>query len=374
MPKLSEKLARYHRQILLPGIGDAGQMRLMQSNALLVGCGALGTVIAETLVRAGIGSLTIIDRDVVDITNLQRQVLFYEEDVALGMPKAEAAANRLCRINTKVRINIFVDDFNVSNAERLASNADLILDGLDNFETRYLLNDLAVKLGKPYLYGGAVGTTGMTMPILPHPLKREGPAGRITWDEDQSTPCLRCVFPEAPPPGSSPTCDTVGVLGPVVNIIASIQSAQAIKLLTGNLDAIDMRMLNVDLWANEFKHFDVSNARDGDNCPCCGQGKFEHLAGELGSKTTSLCGRNAIQITPGQGDPVEVDLMAIATKLMTHGKLQANKYLIRFTLKQDSERDEEPIEMTLFPNGRAIIKGTDQPEVAKSIYAKYVGS
>jgi len=373
MADIASRLARYHRQTLLPGIGQSGQMRLMQSRALIVGCGALGTVIAETLARAGVGALIIVDRDVVELTNLQRQVLYDEEDLKLGMPKAEAAKKKIARFNSSVRVDAHVDDFNLNNAARLAEHADIILDGLDNFETRYLLNDLAVKCGKPYVYGGAVGTTGMSMTILPHPRHRmAGSAPKITWTESQATPCLRCVFPEAPPPGTSPTCDTAGVLGPVVNVVASWQCAQALKLLTGNLEAIDRRMLNVELWSNEIRQFDVRGALSGEVCPCCGQGTFEHLEGDAASRTTSLCGRNAVQVTPATEG--EIDLAPIAMKLMAHGKLMANKYLIRCIMHAEKGAAGEPVELTLFPTGRAIIKGTDQPEVARSIYAKYVGS
>jgi adenylyltransferase/sulfurtransferase len=225
----ADNLDRYHRQTLLPGIGDAGQRRLLATHALIVGCGALGSCLADALARAGVGTLTIVDRDLVEITNLQRQILYDESDVREGMPKAEAAARRLREINSSIDIRPVIDDFDARNAERLSGGADIIIDGLDNFETRYLLNDLAVARGLPYIYGGAVGTQGMSVPILPHPRKRVGSGGAISWDEEDSTPCLRCIFPDPPPPGSSPTCDTAGVLGPLVSMVAAHQATQALK-------------------------------------------------------------------------------------------------------------------------------------------------
>jgi adenylyltransferase/sulfurtransferase len=272
-------LARYHRQMLLPGIGEQGQQRLRDSHALVVGCGALGTVIVDSLARAGVGTITIVDRDVVELTNLQRQILYDERDVEQGMPKALAAKAKVARINGEVNVHARVDDFSHRNAERYIPGADIILDGLDNFETRYLLNDLSVSRGIPYIYGGAVSTTGVTMAVLPSGAKRQmDSTSRVEWSESQSTPCLRCVFPEAPPPGTSPTCDTAGVLGPAVAIIAAHQCVQTIKLLTGNIDAVDRSLLSLDVWTNELRRFDISGARTAD-CPCCGQGRFDILQG-----------------------------------------------------------------------------------------------
>ncbi len=380
---------RYHRQMLLPGIGPEGQERLARARALVVGCGALGSVIVDTLARAGVGALAIVDRDVVEVTNLQRQVLFDEADVAAGVPKAEAAKRAVAAINRQVRVDAHVDDFNWRNAEVLVDGADVILDGLDNFETRYLLNDLAVKHGLPYVYGGAVGTTGVSMTVLPHPAAacpRAATGRLVRWAADASTPCLRCVFPEAPPPGSSPTCDTAGVLGPVVNMIASHQAAQAIKLLTGNLDAVDRSLLSVDVWTNETRRFDVSEARAAGACPCCGEGSFTYLEGASTSTTISLCGRNAVQITPAAAPAAGVtatataapatviDLTTAAARLAPHGTFTCNAFLLRGTLSAERGPTGDPIELTLFPNGRAIIKGTPEPEMARSIYAKYVGA
>jgi adenylyltransferase/sulfurtransferase len=375
-----DNLHRYHRQILLPGFGEEGQRRLLDAHALVVGCGALGSVIIDCLARAGVGTLTIVDRDVVEITNLQRQVLYDESDVAEGMPKAEAAKAKVAAVNAQVTVHAHVDDFNYRNAARYADGVDIILDGLDNFETRYLLNDLAVARGLPYIYGGAVATTGVSMAVLPHPAARlDELSSCVQWTDGQSTPCLRCVFPEAPPPGVSPTCDTAGVLGPAAMIVAAHQATQAIKLLTGSLDALDRSLLSIDLWSNETRRFDVSGARqdeDDDACPCCADGSFEYLEGESASATLSLCGRNAVQVTPpDQADgPAEIDLERIAHRLAPHGSFTFNRYLLRGRFAAEMGEQGEPIELTLFPTGRAIVKGVTEPEAARSIYAKYVGA
>ncbi|MHC5113893.1 MAG: ThiF family adenylyltransferase [Planctomycetota bacterium] len=369
---------RYHRQTLLPGIGEAGQRRLAGSHALLVGCGALGTVIADALARAGVGTLTIVDRDVVEATNLQRQILFDERDVEHGVPKAEAARAKIAAVNRQVTVHARVEDFGHRHAESYLDGVDVILDGLDNFETRYLLNDLAVKHGLPYVYGGAVGTGGVALTILPHPEHRAGDASSaVTWTPEQSTPCLRCVFPEAPPPGVAPTCDTAGVLGPVVAMIAAHQAAEAIKLLTGNVDRVDRALLSLDAWTNEVRRFDVAAAREAGDCPCCRRGVFESLAGSVTSETTSLCGRNAVQITPPAStrDPASnLDLTETARRLEAHGSFTRNEFLLRGAFRAEMGSGGDPIELTLFPDGRAIIKGTAEPEVARSIYARYVGA
>lgn len=370
-------LDRYHRQIILPFIGEAGQQRLLDSHALVVGCGALGTMIVDTLARAGVGRLSIIDRDTIDLTNLQRQVLFDEDDVKATIPKAEAAKARLARINSQVRVEAHVDDFNHRNAKRYLDDADVIIDGLDNFETRFLLNDLAVKFGVPYVYGGAVATGGMSMTILPHPQHRAGAArSNVSWSEAQSTPCLRCVFADIPPPGTTQTCDTAGVLGPAAATIAAHQATQTLKLLSGNPDAVDRSLYSIDVWENRTRRFDISGARTAGNCACCVQGKFDSLAGQAGTATTSLCGRNAIQITPAdsQGRDGGLDLAQMAARLAAHGTFTHNGYLLHGRFARERSNRDEPVELTLFPDGRAIIKGTTEPEAARSIYAKYVGA
>ena len=371
--------ARYHRQMLLPGIGEEGQRRLRQAHAAVVGCGALGTNIADALARAGIGKLTIIDRDTVELTNLQRQVLFDEEDAESQEPKAAAAAKRLRRINSQVEIAAQVDDLSSRNAEGLIGEADIILDGLDNFETRYLLNDLAVATGRAYCYGGAVGTTGLAMTILPHSQARRRDAKRtsqVTWTNDEATPCLRCMFPDPPPPGSTPTCDTAGVLGPVVTLIAAMQALSAIKLLTGNIAALDRTLLSIEIWENELRRMDVSGARR-DDCPCCARGEFAYLERGAGSATTSLCGRNAVQVTPGldrNGEPNALDLNDLARRLSAFGSFTVTPYLLRGQFQGEPGNSGEPIELSLFPNGRAVFKGTSEPDVARKLYAKYLGA
>ena len=264
---MSPDLARYHRQMLLPGFGEAGQRRLLGSTALLLGCGALGSVSADLLARAGVGHLVIIDRDIVELSNLQRQVLFDENDAAQSLPKAVAAQRRLGSVNAGVRVSAIVDDINHTNIERYATGVDILVDGLDNLETRYLANDLAVQNGLPYIYGAAVGSTGMAFSILPH-------SGLDTpWEQDGkielATPCLRCLFAEVPPAGTSPTCDTVGVLSPAVGIVANFQAAETLKILTGNYARVSRTLLNLDLWANEILQLEVSNACESGDCPCC---------------------------------------------------------------------------------------------------------
>lgn len=356
---------RYHRQMLLPGFGETGQGRLMTGRALVIGCGALGTVICNMLARAGVGHLIIVDRDFIELSNLQRQVLFDEADVAKAIPKAEAAKRRIGQINSQVDVTAIVDDLNHANIERIAEGVDVIVDGVDNFETRYLANDCAVKHGIPYVYGGAVGAVGATYAILPHT-----PGGDRPWEQaGKASPCLRCIFEQAPPPGLNPTCETIGVLGPVVSIIANFQSVEAIKILTGNFSAINSSMINIDLWENTIHQFHVGPAYDAGECKCCKNRNFEYLAGRFGSSSTTLCGRNAVQLMhPHHGDRLNFD--QIAQRLDAHGTVKTN----RFMLRADITDNGQPYELTLFTDGRAIIKGTKQSAVARSIYAKYVGT
>jgi molybdopterin-synthase adenylyltransferase len=361
-------LHRYHRQMLLPGFGEEGQRKLLASTALVLGCGALGSVAADLLARAGVGHLIIVDRDFVELTNLQRQVLFDEQDIADAMPKAEAAKRKLARINAQVRVTAIVDDLNHRNIERHASGADILVDGLDNFETRYLANDYAVARGLPYMYGGAVGTSGAAYAILPH--TRDGSA---PWETDsgggKATPCLRCLFEEAPPPGTSPTCDTVGVLGPAVAIVAGFEAGEALKILSGHPERVCPTLLNIDLGANAITQLKVAGAWERGNCPCCKQGRFEFLEGKAGSSATTLCGRDAVQLAHRQSG-AKVDLQEIAARLRRHGKVSANEFLVRADLGEDGRA----YELTLFADGRAIVKGTADAAVAKSVFAKYVGA
>ena len=365
---MDHDLSRYHRQTLLTGFGEAGQRKLLDSTVLVLGCGALGTVIADMLSRAGVGHLVLVDRDFIEMTNLQRQVLFDERDVADALPKAEAAKRKIARINSQVTVTAVVDDVNAANIEKYASGADVLVDGLDNFETRYLANDCAVKHGIPYVYGGAVATVGAAFVILPHTEHGVAP-----WEQAKSgaraTPCLRCLFEEAPPPGTSPTCDTVGVLGPAASIVANFEVAETLKILTGNFDRVCPTMLSFDLWSNTFMQLKVAGAYDDGDCPCCKHRTFDHLDGKLGSGTTTLCGRDAVQLTHRQ-NAAKLDLDEIAARLRPHGNVTANRFMIRADITDNGK----PYELTLFTDGRAIIKGTREANVARSVYAKYVGA
>ena len=365
---MTHDLARYHRQMLLPGFGEEGQQRLLDSTALVLGCGALGTVIADMLARAGVGHLVIVDRDFIEITNLQRQVLFDEQDVADAMPKAEAAKRKIGRINSQVRVTAIVDDVNYRNIEKYASGVDILVDGVDNFETRYLANDCAVKHGIPYIYGGAVGTVGASFAILPHTQN-----GDASWETlpsgSRATPCFRCIFEEAPPPGLNPTCDTAGVIGPAVSIIANFEIAETLKILTGNLERVSPTMLNIDLWANAFQQLKVARAYDEGDCLCCKHRKFEFLDGKAGSSATTLCGSNSVQLTHKQSE-AKLDFDELGARLGRHGEVTSNRFMVRANITDNGK----PYELTVFSDGRAIVKGTKEGNIARSIYAKYVGA
>ena len=361
--------------MLLPGIGEEGQKKLCESTALVVGCGALGTVLSDVLARSGVGHLIIVDRDTVELTNLQRQVLFDENDVQEAMPKAEAARRKLAGINSQVNVTAVVDDLNRDNLEKvlfgtdpkgsIACPVDVIVDGTDNFETRFLINDGAVKHAIPYVYAGAVGTFGMTFPILPH----SGRADPTPWENaGRATPCLRCLFDQAPPPGANPTCETAGVLAPVVSIMASYEAAEAIKILTGNWDAVSRSILQVDLWTNQIHQFDVAGAYDAGDCVCCRHRRFEYLEGDKGGSAITLCGRNAVQLARRRSNG-RLDFEKISERLRHHGKVITNPFMLRAQITEHGE----PYELTLFHDGRAIVKGTEQSKVARSIYDKYVG-
>lgn len=357
-------LSRYHRQMLLPGMGEAQQQRLLDSHAMLIGCGALGCTIADLLVRAGVGRLSIIDRDVVETTNLQRQTLFDERDAREGLPKAEAAKRRLSAVNSGVVIEAIVDDFGPGNAEQMVRPhpvPGVLVDGTDNFETRYLLNDVAVKHGIPYVYGGAVGTTGMSMTIVP----------RIGVDSGSpsGSACLRCLFPDPPAPGTSPTCDTAGILATASTIVAAAQATDVIKVLLGRFDLLSGTLLSFDLWANQRRRIDLANARRAD-CVCCGKREFEFLAGAGAGSTRVLCGRNSVQVSGGGGGGDQhIDLAGLASRLSRHGDFVAGEYVLRGKL-----RDPAGIELTVFPDGRAIIGGTSDATTAKSLYARFIGA
>jgi adenylyltransferase/sulfurtransferase len=328
------------------GVGEAGQEKLLASRVTLAGCGALGTVLANILVRAGVGFVRIIDRDFVETSNLQRQVLFDENDVVENMPKAEAAARKLRAVNSSITIEPIVADIDRTNIEELCRDADLILDGTDNFEVRYLINDVAVKLGKPWVYGGCIGSHGQVLPIIPG-----------------KTPCLRCVFEAAPAPGEVGTCETAGVLGPIVNIVSSIQATEAMKILTGNLDLVNRELTYIDIWENIHRRVKVAGLLGTVDCPCCQRRNFEWLEGQHGSQTTSLCGRNAVQVSHRM--PGQLNFEEMARHLTTMGKVSFNKFLLKFNVDE--------YEFTVFPDGRAIIKGTSDEDRARTLYARYIG-
>jgi len=344
---MQENLDRYSRQILFSEIGEEGQRKLGESKVILVGCGALGTVIANNLVRAGIGELKIIDRDFVELNNLQRQILFDEEDVRRNIPKAIAAVEKLKKINSQVKLEAVVADVNFTNVEGLVEDAKLLVDGTDNFEVRFLLNDACVKANMPWIYGSCVGSYGLTMNIIPG-----------------KTPCLRCLFEKAPLPGMALTCDTAGVISPIVNIIAAIETAETIKYLTGKSKTLNTDLIAIDVWESSFEKFNIDGRRDKFNCPCCKQRKFEFLEAKQGSSITSLCGRNAVQIT--QKSIARIDFEELAERLKKLGKVTFNKYILKFSINQ--------YEINLFADSRAIIKGTSDFSVARGLYAKYIGT
>ncbi|MGE3806032.1 MAG: ThiF family adenylyltransferase [Gemmataceae bacterium] len=343
---MDPNLERYSRQMRFYGIGEAGQKKLLDSHVTLCGCGALGTVLANALVRAGVGHVRIVDRDFIETNNLQRQVLFDEHDVAENLPKAEAAARKLGAVNSAVHVEPVVTDIDRTNILELVKDADLIMDGTDNFEIRYLINDASVKLGKPWVYGGCIGSHGQSMTILPG-----------------ETPCLRCVFEAAPAPGEAGTCETAGVLSPIVNIVASFQATEAFKILAGKRDQINRDLVYIDVWENQQKRIKIAPLLGKVDCPCCQRKKFEWLEGEHGTQTTSLCGRNAVQVSQRRSETLNFEDMA--RHLETLGHVSYNRFLLKF--------DVDGFNFTVFPDGRAIIKGTNDIEKARTLYAKYVG-
>jgi molybdopterin/thiamine biosynthesis adenylyltransferase len=348
-------LDRYNRQTLFSAIGPQGQKNICAATAVVAGCGALGSVIANALARAGVGNLRLIDRDFVEESNLHRQVLFDEQDCREHMPKAAAAERKLKLINSAVNVTALVTDIHPANVEELLQGAGVVVDGTDNFETRFVLNDACVKHGIPWVYGGAVGSAGMTMTILPG-----------------QTPCLRCVFSAPPPHGSAPTCETAGILGPLPGVIGSWEAAEALKICAGRRDAVNACLLSLDLWSGEIQRLNVSAARERGDCPCCKQHKYEFLEGGRVSTSVTLCGRNAVQINPRLAGLV--DLRQLAARLQNGADISnvlANKFLVRFYAP--SAEAGAPLEFTVFADGRAIIKGTGDPARARTAYAKYVG-
>jgi adenylyltransferase/sulfurtransferase len=338
-PELDE---RYSRQVLFAGIGAEGQRRLTEGRVAIVGCGATGSTLASLLARAGVGALRIIDRDYVEASNLQRQTLFDEADAAESLPKAIAACRKIAGFNSQVAVEPQVSDLRPENADELLGGVHLILDGTDNFETRYLVNDYAVKNSLPWIYTAAVGSYAVTMNVLPG-----------------ETACLSCVFPQSPS-GVVETCETAGILNSAVNFAASIAATEAIKLLTGAKQQMRHTLLSYDLWRNESA--EVSAAARRPDCPTCGLREFPYLAGESRPHIT-LCGRNSVQIHEHDRP---IDLGDMSERLKPHGSVRHNAFVLKFW--------KEPFEMTLFPDGRAIIKGTTDTAVARSFYSRYVGS
>ena len=342
-----DPLERYSRQMMFPAIGEDGQRRICAARVTVCGCGALGTVIANVLARAGVGFLRIIDRDFIEWNNLQRQVLFDENDVRDALPKAEAAARKIRQINSDVQVEPIIADIDHTNILEFVTDADVILDGTDNFETRYLINDAAVKLGKPWVYGGCIGSHGQTMTIIPG-----------------QTPCLRCVIESAPPPGMAPTCETAGILGSTVNVIASLQAVEALKILAGRLDAINRDLIYIDIWEHVFRTFKIQSLREKVDCPTCKRGEFPWLEGKLGSHTTTLCGRNAVQVVHRRAERLSFE--ELAGKLSGVSNVRYNRFMLRFEV--------DGYEFTVFPDGRAIIKGTNDVTKARTLYAQYIGT
>jgi adenylyltransferase/sulfurtransferase len=335
-----DDLERYSRQIRFAGLGREGQQRLLSSKVAVIGCGALGSFQAGALARAGVGSLLLLDRDYVELSNLHRQWLYDESDVEQSLPKAAAAANHLRRVNSKCSVTPLVVDLTAANIEQALGGADLILDGTDNFETRYLINDFCVARGIPWVYGAAVGSYGLTMPVVP-----------------SVTPCLACIYP-APPEGTQQTCETSGVLGPLTSVIASFQAASALKILAGA--EVAPLLTTVDVWTGVVRQ--LRHTERNPDCRACALGDFAWLNAAR-RPPDRLCGRNAVQIHDRHHP---VDLAALRAQLEPLGSVRMNEFALRFVTA--------PYDLTIFADGRAIIKGTEDPGIARSLYARYVGT
>ncbi|MDQ3908381.1 MAG: ThiF family adenylyltransferase [Acidobacteriota bacterium] len=336
---------RYSRQILFAGIGEEGQRRIRRARALVVGCGALGSAQVESLARAGVGHLRVVDRDFVEESNLQRQTLFTESDARERLPKAVAAARRVSEINSEVEIEPIVADARHDNIERFVEGRDVVLDGTDNFATRYLLNDACVKHGVAWVYGAAVGSYGVTMTVRP-----------------RAGPCLRCVFEDVPPAGSAQTCDTAGVIQPIISVVSAVQVAEALKLITGRAEDLHGALMQFDVWRNEWRR--IKLGEPSPDCPTCALGRYETLEAESSEFAAVLCGRNAVQVSPARA--ADLDLDALAERLRAAGETKANEYLVRL--------NADGYELTIFRDARAIVRGTDDVTVARSLYARYVGA
>lgn len=340
-----ESWRRYSRQMLLPAIGVAGQKKLSQARVVVIGVGALGTVLASGVVRAGVGYVRLVDRDFIEDHNLQRQLLFDEDDIAANLPKAVAAARKLSRANSAVTIEPVVADVNPDNVESLIADCDLVLDGGDNFEVRMLLNDACLKHRRPWIYGAAIATYGMIMPFLPG-----------------DGPCFRCMLPDLPPPGSTDTCDTAGVLGTIPQVIAALQVTEALKLLTGHPEALCRDLRYIDLWTADVVRVRLEKRETP--CPACDEGRYEFLEAQAGSWATTLCGRDAVQVKVRGAR--HLDFPRLAERLSAVGDVTFNEFLLRLRV--------DDYELTLFLDGRAIIYGCSDPTLARALYARYVGA
>jgi molybdopterin-synthase adenylyltransferase len=318
---------------------------LLRSRVLIIGCGALGTAQAESLARAGVGHLRLLDRDFVESSNLQRQTMFTERDAHERLPKSIACAAHLAEINSAVQVESEVADVNHTNIERFIQDCDVVLDGTDNYSTRYLINDACVKHQVNWVYGAAVGSCGATMTVRPG-----------------TTPCLRCVFETPPQPGSAPTCDTAGVIMPIISVVAAIQVSETLKLLMGRMDELHGSLMQVDIWSSEWHR--IALKRPWPDCPTCGLRQFTTLDAEGGESTVILCGHEAVQISPSSS--FRVDLALLAERLRNSGEVKLNPYLLRF--------HSGDYELTVFPDARAIIRGTDDVQTARSLYARFVGA
>jgi molybdopterin/thiamine biosynthesis adenylyltransferase len=335
--------SRYSRQERFAGVGPGGQERIRAAEVAIVGVGALGSVLAEIMTRAGVGRLTLIDRDYVEASNLQRQSLFTEEDAERGLPKAVAAAARLRAINSEVEVRAAVADFAADQALALLGTPSLVLDGTDNFEARFLLNDVCLRADIPWVYGGCVGAQGLCLLVRP-----------------RVSPCLRCVLGEKPLPGSGPTCDTAGVISPIVHVIAGLQAAEGLKVLAGRVEAFLPGLVSVDLWSGAFEVMDLRGRAPW--CPACMEARYDY-ADAPGSSAAVLCGRDAVQLRR-EGGPI--DLASLAGRLRTAGDVTANEHLVRFRVAGT--------EIVVFGDGRAIVKGVRDATEARGVYARYVGN
>ena len=333
---------RYLSQIVFPEIGEEGQEKIKNAKVIVIGCGALGCAITNNLVRAGIGKIKIVDRDLVEIGNLQRQILYDEEDVRERIPKSIAAKRKLEKINSEVKIEAIVSDVNYKNIEDLIKDCDIVLDGTDNFETRFLINEACVKHEIPWIYGAVIGGAGSTTTIIP-----------------EKTPCLRCIIEEIPSPGNLPTCDTLGVLNTIPAAIASIQTTEALKIILENKN-LNNDLILIDLWSSSWEKIKIERKK---NCPVCVKKKYIFLEGEETSHATSLCGRNAVQIVPQKRS--QISFKKLEEKLKHLGKVKYNEFVLSFKTGD--------YELIVFPDARVIVKGTTDISIAKTLYAKYLG-